>query len=616
MGKPMSDELKLPAVFTDHMVLQREMPIPVWGWAKPGSTVSVELAGDRAEAIADANGEWMVRLSARGLGGPLELVVRSGGSTIRRSNILMGDVWVCSGQSNMEWTMEMIKDVSADIAAADFPQIRLFSVARKSSAKPLDDVNGKWVVCTPQTVATFSAVAFYMGRELHASQGVPIGLIATSWGGTVAEAWVPREALAASPRLAYFIDRIVAVEPAERTEPWEDPGNKGFGLGWADTNHDESEWKPMKLPTPWEWAGLPIDGAVWFRRTVDVPADWAGKDLELSLGAIDDFDTTYWNGQEIGQTGMEIEGWWMHPRKYVVPGSLVRPGRNVIAARVFDRMGSGGFVGKTEEMSLSRSGSSTGAISLAGEWLYRIELSLAPIGGIHPSPTTLWNGMVEPLVPFAIKGAAWYQGESNADRAVEYRDLLKVLIRSWRKEWGQGDFPFLIVQLANFRPRLDEPGESTRAELREAQAMALELPNTGLAVAIDIGEGDDIHPKNKLDVGRRLALAARRVAYGEDIAFSGPVYAGHTIEGNAIRVQFRYAKGLHARGGEPGRFAVAGDDGKFFWATAKIDGESVVVHSPQVSQPVAVRYAWEDNPPANLFNEAGLPMVPFRTDRK
>ncbi len=637
---------KLPSIFGDHMVLQRSTQAPVWGTGEPGEQITVAMGEHRATARADAGGAWRATLRTPQAGGPFDLTVAGDKSgTIRFSDVLVGEVWFGSGQSNMEWPVNLSVNAALEVASANFPQIRLFTVSKTPSAEPRYDPAGSWSACTPQTIPNFSAVAYFFGRELHRSLRVPIGLIHTSWGGTAAEAWTSREAMRAVPALKSLVldaeklsarcvdvkyDHAAAMAEWEKEAFHQDPGNKGEPQGWAKPGLNIADWKPMRLPTYWQSLGIDINGAVWFRREVQVPPHWAEEDLLLNLGGIDDLDTTYFNGERVGATGKETPEYWSAPRSYTIPGRLVKAGTNLIAVRVFDHLNVGGFGGPGESMKLlPAKGGAHEAIPLAGEWLYKIELALErrtnatvppspqqPINPAHEGyPGALFYGMIYPLIPFAIRGAIWYQGESNAGRAEQYRTLFQTMITDWRARWGQGDFPFLFVQLANWMPAQKEPGESPWAELREAQAMALALPNTGMATAIDIGDAVDIHPQNKQDVGKRLALAAQAIAYGRDCTHCGPTYRGLKIEGDKVRVSFDHAAGLVARGGTPKGFAIAGDDGKFAWADAQIEGDSVVLSSPRVPRPAVVRYAWADNPAdINLCNSEGLPALPFRSD--
>ena len=629
-------DVRLPALVGRHMVLQRDAPARVWGWASPGELVRVSAGPARGEARAGSDGRWSVELPAQPAGGPFTLTI-AGTNTITLDDVWAGEVWVASGQSNMEFALaQSIGGPEAATAGCD--GLRLFTVTKATSLQAKDDVTGQWSACDATTAPMFSAVAFYFGQEVHRALGVKVGLVHSSWGGTPAEARTSREALAAEPSLrpmfADFDDALHDPEAqkafAARLEAWEttnyhqDVSNEGLPKGWARPETDSAGWAQMDLPRQWEKAGLAIDGAVWFRRAVDIPVAWAGKDLLLSLGALDDFDTTYFAGEEVGRTGKETPGYYSVPRRYTVPGRLVKPGRTVIAVRVFDHYGGGGFSGSAPEMTL---GPAAGAPqSLAGTWEYRVERELPPSTpdfATQPrypspdnpnSPTVLYGAMIAPLTPLAIRGAIWYQGESNAGAAFQYRSLFPAMIRDWRKAWSRGDFPFLFVQLANYMARAAEPGESAWAELREAQAMTLGVPGTGMAVTIDIGEAGDIHPKNKKDVGSRLARWARADTYGQAIVKSGPLYDTLALEGSAVRVRFRHAAGLKADGGAAGGFAIAGADRQWQWAEARIEGETVVVSSPAVPQPVAVRYAWADNPEATVRNGEGLPASPFRTD--
>jgi sialate O-acetylesterase len=636
-------QVRLPRIFGSHMVLQQGIDVPVWGWTDAGAAVTVTLGDAAQKAVAGADGRWSVRFGPlKAGGGPLTMTV-TGANTITLTDILVGEVWVGSGQSNMEMSVGSSNNAAEEAAAATDSEIRFFTVPRRVSQKPLDDLaGGQWEACTPDTVRGFSAAAYFFGRRLRKDLGVPVGLIHTSWGGTPAEAWTTRPTLESDPDYAPILDRFKTSGPdyekaraeyERKLKAWEqtaaDPGNKGFGEGWADPATDVSAWKAMDLPAAMEsQADLNIDGAVWFRREVAIPDAWAGKDLLLELGSVDDFDVTYFDNVQVGATGQDTPLWWAVPRKYTVPGRLVKGGKAVVAVRVFDHWNTGGIVGQGGTMRIAPAGSpDSGAVGLAGPWRYKVEFAVdtskrgprpsEPMGPDHPhSPAGLWNAMIRPIVPFAIRGAIWYQGETNAGRAYQYRKLFPAMITDWRKAWGQGDFTFLFVQLANFTARKDEPDESEWAELREAQSMTLGLPKTGQAVIIDIGDAVDIHPKNKQDVGLRLALAAEAIAYGKGIVYSGPAYKGLKIDGGKAVLTFEHiGGGLVAKGGKLTGFAVAGADRKFVWADAKIEGDTVVVSSDKVAAPVAVRYAWANNPDCNLYNKAGLPASPFRTDQ-
>jgi len=634
----MAKSLSAASVFTDHMVLQSGMPLPVWGHGKPGARVTVTAAGHRANADVNPQGDWMLKLPALPpSASPIELVIESDGQRIGFTDVLIGEVWLASGQSNMEWPVSSSNNAAEEIAAANFPLIRLFHIPQKVASAPRRDVDATWKVCSPQTVGSFSAVAYFFGRHLHRTLNVPVGLIHPSWGGTPAESWTSRESLLAHPQLQMIVERFetqlnnadAQADYQQKYAQWsdkafhKDTGNLGETQGWAGTQHNPADWKTMTLPRYWQSAGLPFNGAVWFRKEVDVPASAAGKAARLRLGPIDDFDVTYFNGQRIGATGPETPQAHAAMRDYPVPANLVKPGRNVIAVRVFDHYGQGGIYGQPLQLVLD----GAPPLSLAGDWQYRIERRCepcteppppAPLNWNHSwAPSGLFNAMLHPVIPYAIRGVIWYQGESNADRAEQYRVLLPEMITDWRRHWNQGDFSFLIVQLANYGVTLPDPADSNWAELREAQQhTATALPNTGLAVTIDIGDPGDIHPRNKQDVGKRLALAAERLAYGRETRHSGPVYDSMTIENNFIRLRFRHADGLTiAPGHSLSQFAIAGEDRKFVWADAHIEGEEVIVSNPNISHPVAVRYQWANSPaPGHLTNAAGLPAAPFRTD--
>ena len=624
----------LHPLFTDNMVLQRDVRFPIWGWTEPGKKITVQLLGKTATATADAQGRWQVTLGPFPAGGPYTVTI-SGPQLVTLQNVLIGDVWLCSGQSNMEMGIGVIDNAAKEIADANYPQIRLFTVEKAIATEPQSLVKGQWQACSSRTVSNggwggFSAVGYFFGRELHEDLKVPIGLIHSSWGGTPAEAWTSAEPLSKMADFQPYIDDFRrTVDEAKKgafdlekavNEWWQtnDPGSAAKPA-WSDSTAEISSWKTMKLPTNWEEAGLPsFDGIVWFSRTFTLPENWAGKDLMLHLGPIDDADTTWVNGVKVG--GLNV---WDAQRDYRVPASILKPGLNTIRVRIMDTGGPGGIYGKPDQLKLELATGNSDAIRLDGEWKYQ---ETASSGKLKPFPqivsqnpnlvTVLYNGMIAPLVPFSLKGAIWYQGEANAGRGFQYRTLLPTMITDWRTRFGS-DFPFYIVQLANFMEERPSPTESQWAELREAQLLTSQnLAHTGLAVTIDIGDAKDIHPKNKQEVGHRLALAARALTYGEKIEYSGPGFRKMNIDGNKVHLTFDHvAGGLVAKGGNKLRgFAIAGEDKKFVWADAVIEGDTVVVWSSQISNPTAVRYDWADNPNGNLYNKANLPASPFRTD--
>ncbi len=469
---------------------------------------------------------------------------------------------------------------------------------------------------------------------------MPVGLIQSAWGGSAAEWWTPEAALDAEPELAPIMQRVrIAGEPAAAGTPehaaamekWQresfhqDPGNAGEGRGWAKPGIPEDGWSTMRLPQYWEDAGLMIDGAVWFRRVVEIPREWLGRELTLALGPIDDFDTTYVNGVKVGGIGKDIPDSYRVPRSYAVPAALTAASSLTIAVRVFDHMGNGGIYGDRELMRIHPSGAPSAAIALHGDWRYRIELELAPRPWVPPPatmdshmfPARLWNAMLRPLAPYALKGVIWYQGESNADRAEQYRRLMRTLIACWREAWNS-ELPFYQVQLAPFMARHSQPRDSAWAELRESQELLeQDLREVDCAVIIDSGDSDDIHPRNKALVGRRLARIALAKQYGRAVEHSGPRLVAHETAKDAMRLRFAHCDGgLCALGGAPlAGFAIAGEDRRFVWAKAVIEADTVTVSSHEVPKPVAARYAWADHPVANLVNQDGLPARPFRTDR-
>ncbi len=625
-----AEDVAPAALFTDNMVLQRDIELPVWGRATPKAKVTVIFKKQKIAALADENGEWSVTLAPESAGGPFDLKI-VGKDSIILSNILIGEVWICSGQSNMEWSVSNSNNAEEEIAAADYPNIRLFQVNHATSLNHQDDVDaGGWQACSPATVPGFSAVGYFFGRTLHEELGIPIGLIKTAWGGTIAEAWTAGEFLREMDDFAEVMDSLQTTATTEeelqaeyeaKVQAWQQAVDAKIanaqegGPAWEHEDVDETSWDSMELPVLWESAGLPgFDGIAWFRTSFELDSTFNGN-FTLSLGPIDDQDITFINGVKIGATGV-----YNTPREYTVPDGLLKPGKNVVAVQALDTGGGGGIWGDASQMWLKNADESTN-IDLSGEWKYKVGVSLSdvpprPASPDSPNrPTVLYNAMLEPLMPYAIRGAIWYQGESNATRAYQYRELFPTMINSWRANWSQGDFPFYFVQLANFRQVRDLPVESDWAELREAQSMTLSLPNTGQAVIIDIGDADDIHPKNKQDVGKRLALNALALDYGQDIVYSGPVYTSMSIDDNRIKLIFDHVGGgLVAKDGDLSGFAIAGEDKKFVWAEAVIDGNTVVVSSPEVDNPVAVRYAWADNPVCNLYNTEGLPASPFRTD--
>jgi sialate O-acetylesterase len=631
-------DVTLPALVSDGMVLQTRAPVHVWGWASEGETVQVTLRGQSATAKAQG-GWWAVTLKPLEPGGPFDMTI-AGNNTITVRDVLVGEVWVCSGQSNMEFPLQSSAAAQPDIDAPADPLLRMFTVGHALAEAPRADVaSGAWESATPAARGHFSAVGYYFGRALRAARRVPVGLIHASWGGTPAEAWTSREALRGWGMPSESLRHLAAPSPADRAayerrlELWkaagspqgdfDDPGMLDSAKSWPLPATDTRTWRSMALPLAWERLGLDIqvDGGVWFRKQVTIPAQWAGLELELQLGAIDDVDVTYFNGVPVGATGTEVVNSRRMKRRYRVPASAARAGTAVIAVRVWDRGGEGGLMGPANGMWLAPVGAGVGERqSLAGDWRFNAERTrptLPSASGLDSKlPSVLYNGMLAPLLPYTIRGAAWYQGESNDKRAPEYHSLLTALIESWRSDWRLGDFPFLIVQLAPFMAIEPEPSESDWAIVREAQAqVARELPSTGLVVITDVGDEKDIHPTQKKPVGERLALAARKIAYRENITASGPTFRSQAVADGKVVVSFDHVgKGLEVRGERLTGFAVAGSDLEFVNADASLSGDRVVVSSPNVPTPAFVRFGWADYPVVNLWNKDGLPATPFRTD--
>lgn len=629
-------DIVLPSVFSDNMVLQQKTNAAIWGKADPDQAVQVSATWSKKiyEAKADHKGNWKLRVLTPSYGGPYIITV-SGGNKIILKNVMIGEVWICSGQSNMEMPLGgwgNIKNYKQEIAAAKYPNIRLLQVEHVTDAAPLTDAkvtNGGWTPCDPQHITDFSSVAYFFAREIYKKTGIPVGLIHTSWGGTVAEAWTSGTTLKTMPDFAGAVGKVERsskssdqAEYNRKMKAWEKllkQKEQGYSQGkpiWVATAFDDAAWDHLPLPGLWEKSGLPdLDGVVWFRKKITIPQFWAGKAIKINLGTIDDDDITYFNGVKIGETTG-----YTRVRSYTVPANQVKAGQFVLAVRVSDTGGGGGMYGDKDILCVT---SATGKrIPLDGDWQYKIGLDMKqiePVPVLNDSPnrpTVLYNAMINPFIQFSIRGAIWYQGEANAERAYQYNELFPALIKDWRKKWNIGDFPFYYVQLANFMTRYYDPGPSSWAELRDAQLRTLSLPNTGMAVTIDIGEGGEIHPKNKQDVGKRLALIALAKTYGKKIPYSGPALSSYKVSEDKVTLDFKFTDGgLKSRDGGPlVGFAVAGENNRFYWATATIQGNQIILSAPEVPKPVAVRYAWANDPDCNLVNGAGLPASPFRTD--
>ena len=612
-------------LFSDGVILQRNAVVPVWGTAPSGTSVTIAFDSLLQEVEAGPDGTWRGALEPHASGGPHALTISAGDQTLDIQDVWFGDVWIASGQSNMEWVVANSADAENEIRSANDPHIRHFKVPRTWSYDPESTLaGGEWRRTDSSHVGQFSAVGYYFARSLRTSVDIPVGILNTSWGGSRIEAWLEPDALMMAPEdLAGWLGEEKergenlrrTFEEVHNASGTEDPGLKDGVAVWADPSLDIGEWDDITAPGYWETAGYEgLDGIAWYRTTVELTGEQIGSgQAMLHLGRIADNDMTWVNGVLVGRTNG-----WVPLRTYDIPTDVLHPGENTIAVRVEDGAGSGGFVpGGTNAMLLETPSAS---IPLPETWNFRIgKFVINPSGNVNQLPTLLYNKMIHPLLSFPITGFLWYQGESNAgnvEDAGRYAMQFQSLISSWRSAWGNDTAPFLFVSLAGFRAAPLEPGDSNWALLRESQSAALTLPNVGQAITIDIGEADDIHPRNKQDVGLRLALAARHLAYGEDLVYSGPLYRDHVVEGDRVILSFDHTgSGLVARGSQLGGFAIAGADGRFVWADARIDGNTVVVSSTSVTNPVAVRYAWADNPDrANLYNGEGLPAAPFRTD--
>jgi sialate O-acetylesterase len=617
--------LELPLLFSDGMVLQRDQAIHVWGWSKPGDSIRVSLAKHTAQTTVAKDGGWQLDLPKLKAGGPFQLTIQGAEEEVLINDVLIGDVWICSGQSNMEFTVKDAMNAAAEIAAAGDNRLRHFKVPKSWATRPQKRLSGgDWQTASPATVGDFTAAGYFFARELRSETGVPIGLINSSWGGSRIEAWMSGnslkmdvEALEEQLRPVLEQEKKTLHAVQQKLAQWPKSGggfvnNKAL---WADPDLDDSDWPVATVPALWETKGFDgMDGTAWYRTTFTLTATEAKKGITLGLGPIDDSDQTWVNGIRIGET---IQS-WNTPRRYPIAGKHLQAGLNTIAIRVEDTGGGGGIHGDPDLNFIQIQGNAPRQLSSA--WKFRPdEVTLNIDDNKNQFATLLYNKMIYPLQPYAIKGVIWYQGEANATSqdAYSYRFLFSDMIKSWRNEWQQKNLPFLWVQLANYISGADDEYGSPWAVLRESQSTALSLPKTAEAVIIDIGNPDDIHPRNKQDVGHRLALAARRLIYDEQkLIYSGPRLHNFKIDGNSIRLKFRHTgSGLSIRGDQLHGFTIAGSDKRFIRCNARIDGDTVVVSHPDIAKPVAVRYAWSDNPEtANLINTESLPAAPFRTD--
>ena len=625
LSEAVNANIKLPLIFQSNMVLQRDKDCAVWGTADAKEKVSLQLNGNTYKTVTDKSGKWKIVIPPQSAGGPFQITVK-GNNTVTLDNILFGDIWICGGQSNMQFHVSELAKKEADSTRDNNNNIRIFTAGLATNFVPQDTLSsGEWKVASIESIQNFSAVAFFYGSYLQQHLNVPIGLIADNLGATSVETWMSPDAIHQFPQFDFFYNQYLApklsvnemIAQFEKMKPdWEKQyylkNDPGLDQQWYLPSTDTSDWKTIQTPGYWEDQGLDdYDGSVWYRREFDLPAVYkAGSGFSIGLGQVDDYDIAWVNGHKVGEMFGNL-----NYSNYTAPDSILLPKNNVVVVRVFDAGGKGGMYNQFWNWAWS------------GNWKYKTGVKIDAVNFVKPrvvnsdlfaSPSILYNGCIAPLTQLAIKGAIWYQGESNASRAEEYNKLFSAFIQDWRKQFNQGDFPFMFVQLANYYPEQDKPYPSDWAELREAQASALALPNTGMAVTIDIGEAYDIHPKNKQDVGKRLGIAALKAAYNIDTAHLSPQYDHMEVMNENIIIHFKnVADNLMSNDkyGYLRGFSIAGTDSVFHWAKAYIKNNTVVVYSDEVKQPVSVRYAWANNPGIlNLYNKEGLPAAPFRTD--
>lgn len=621
-------QVQLPRLVRDSMVLQRDTRISIWGWSSPAEKVQVKFLGQTYKTKADTKGNWSVELAPQPAGGPYTMEI-TGKNKFILKDILLGDVWFCSGQSNMVHQLN-IHDITYahEIATANYPQIRQFWIPTLTNLQgPQADLPaGNWKAAVGEDVRPFSAVAYFFAKKLYEKYRVPIGIINASVGGTPIEAWtseeglkdfaVPQQMILKNKDTGYVNDMNRKAAAGNRPVPPNDAGMKE-ALKWFDPAYPPAGWKTIHLPGYWEDQGLKdLNGIVWYRKEITIPPGMTGKPAKVFLGRIVDADELYINGKRVGNTSYQYP-----QRRYPVPADVLKPGKNLFVIRVTNTAGKGGFV--PDKPYCIFAGNDT--VDLGGTWLYKVGDVFAartpgPAGiSAQNQPAALFNAMAAPVTRYTIKGFCWYQGESNTSRAEEYAKLQPAQIADWRRQWNQGELPFLFVQLPGFMDYNYLPSESNWAQLRESQRKSLAVPNTAMAVAIDLGEWNDIHPDNKKDVGERLALGALKLAYGENIEHSGPLFQSASREGNRIILRFTHTgKGLVTKDGNaPAEFAMAGADKKFVWVPAKIEGELILLSADNIPEPKYIRYAWADNPVnPNLYNKEGLPASPFQAELK
>jgi sialate O-acetylesterase len=625
--------IKLPSLVGNNMVLQRNAPVKIWGWCSIGEKVSISFMGKEYKAVVK-DSSWSLMLPAMKKGGPYEMKLK-GNNEIVLKDILIGEVWLCSGQSNMGFLMMNTSNAKEEIPKADYKNIRLFTIGKDYSSKPLQEAVDvkRWEACTPTTIAKFSAVAYFFGRKLHEDLNVPIGLVWSAYGGTTIESWISKEGLAGEVTFGEAAAKIEqrdlddeVKKATERFDGWirtinkMDKGYDNATYSWANSFH--ADWSKAKMPASWEntQSLKNKDGVIWFQKEIVLSAADIANEARISLGAVADEDYTFINGQQVGHRFDERS----KKREYSVPKSVLKEGSNFVTVRITNYRDDGGFMGKADELFLQ---TPANKISLAGDWNYKIGLdTVVPTGlarqlNTRQIPCILYNAMIAPATNYTLKGVLWYQGESNALRGFQYRELFARMIKDWRKKFNNSTLPFVYAQLPNYKKIPSKPVDAEWAETRESQAEVLKLPFTSMACTIDQGEANDIHPKYKNEVGKRLALQAEYNVYGiKDFVPSGPVYKSMKIEGSSILIEFQVTgEGLKTKDANKmvKGFAIAGEDKTFVFANAEIlSKNTVVVKNASINKPIAVRYAWADNPgELNLTNNTDMPAYPFRTDK-
>ena len=600
-------------LFSDNMVVQREQPIKVWGWSDEGTTINVQFAGN-SETATTQNGKWEVTLPALDAGGPYTMTIQAEIS-MTFNNVLIGDVWVAGGQSNMEWILKNTENAQAEITAANYPDIRFFKIPPTVSNIEFEQVpGGAWKEANPLNAVVYSAVGWYFAKSNHLEKGVPVGIIDSNNGGSPAEAWMSLNAVATVPSYAADVanvtdpekDWAAILEQNELNDVLRFEIAADIDAAIATEAHlidfDDSDWQCVEIPN--------VDyifDVVWLRKSLLL--NGTEETVKLNVGKMETRGQIFFNEELIYNkttTGVEI---------LTIPAELINDGKNVISCRVVNPYGGRAYFGDIDNMYVEIDGNQ---ISLEGEWKYSntLEGEIPQVTTYRHIPSFLYNSMIKPISNFNVRGVIWYQGESNAFRADEYQQLFATLIQDWRDSWQNQNMPFLYVQLPSYQARVTEPSDHNWARIREAQTQTLVVDQTGMATTIDIGDANDIHPRNKKDVGQRLWLNAKKVSFEDDVVASGPLYLSHEFNDNEVTLSYdNLGGGLQTNDGNvPVGFAVAGADQVFYWADAQIVNEQIVISAEEVSNPVAVRYAWAVNPETNLYNVEGLPAVPFRTD--